>query len=751
MQALAFVDLTNRKLNSTLGGSTLTLPDLVQGDEIRLGLRFTEQIEGAATEVTRTINSLRASIGLVDARPTGGTFRLSVDGTPLATTLPYNATAAQVATALDPAYTSAATVTAKDGSWLVDVANSTEASKPITGVSVDLEPSCHVRVRSYLVGSKTRHEIRLVNSPLASTSIFTDILPAMPSITRIQEGGADNTTTWPEIQALKVNPFFRGSYQLRRGYKKSGELSIEDGAEEIQEAIAKLADPEGTFTVTNPNNNTAHITFGGSMDGISQELIEVEVFSAPPGDPTFVLNLNTAELADALRSVDTLTTAVLEVEMTIQDENDPETLYTVTPIRVPVKIIRELNWEGLEAAANIDWLRPPHGKTYIPFTEDQIITGSQHYVTPIGDGVNYYYVIDHNLGTRDLHVTVRTNDSEGEIVQPSTVSLEEDSLSIGFGGMTPIAVNQYVVTITTAGPVSAFQAHTHTVEQIEGLQLLLDDLGSRVETLEDTVLATGPGNNDTVASAMQMRVEEVNVAIPAGSNATTRPSLLGSINDATVESVAPPLASAETLAGQVKQLSAAWEIPAGKNRRAWPVQSGGYIASNGSVLYEVRKVGNTYYPVEYEHDIFMVYIASEMLTAKRTLSMSAKPVLQLLGNTRAQFTLDVAFGTIVQDSGSGFGPNLASINWATPVISQRIILSNTIVEHPFGLVVKSDPSAVLTATATMYGRTVNVTPPSSAAFAVRARLNAFDTENKINPRGSISLTAKEEDILISIA
>jgi hypothetical protein len=126
-------------------------------------------------------------------------------------------------------------------------------------------------------------------------------------------------------------------------------------------------------------------------------------------------------------------------------------------------------------------------------------------------------------------------------------------------------------------------------------------------------------------------------------------------------------------------------------------------------------------------------------------------VLQLLGNTRAQYTLDVAFGTIVEDSGSGFGPNLASINWATPVISQRIILSNTIVEHPFGLVVKSDSSAVLTATATMYGRTVNVTPPSSPAFAVRARLNAFDTENKINPRGSISLTAREEDIQISIA
>lgn len=762
MQALAYVDLTNSTLSGTINGGNLTIPDLVQGDEIRLGLRFTEQIDGATTEVTRTINSLRASIGLVDARPTGGTFRLNVAelstygvSTPA---IAYNATAAEMQSALNSvygAYSANATVTAKDGSWLVDVTYD-EFSIPdidkfeITGVSVDLEPSCHVRVRSYLVGSKTRHEIRLVNSPLASTSTFANILPAPPEITRVQEGGNDNTTTWPEIQALKVNPYFRGSYQIRRGYKKSGELSIEDGADEIQEAIAKLADPEGTFEVTNPTNNTAHITFGGSMDGIAQDLLEVEVFSAPPGDPTFVLSLNTAEIADALRAVDTLTTAVLEVEMTIQDENDPDLLYTVTPIRVPVNIVRELNWEGLEAAANIDWLRPPHGTTYIPFTQDQIITGSQHYVTPIGDGANRNFTITHNLGTRDLHVTVRENGGNFELFKPTEITFNtENQISIDFSPTLP-SINAYIVTITTAGPASAFQAHTHTVEQIEDLQLVLDDLGERVKTLEDTVLATGPGSNE-IASAMQMRVEEINIAIPAGSNATTRPSLLGSINDATVESVSPPLASAETLTGQIKQLNAAWTIPAGKNRRAWPVQSGGYIASNGSVLYEVRKVGNTFYPVEYEHDIFMVWISAEMLTAKRTLSVSAKPVLQLLGNTRAQYSLDVAFGTIVEDSGSGFGPNLASINWATPVISQRIILSSTIVEHPFGLVVRSDSSAELTATATMYGRTVNVTPPSASAFAVRARLNAFDTENKINPRGSILLTAKEEDIQISIA
>jgi hypothetical protein len=762
MQVLAFADLTNRKLNSTLGGSTLTLPELVQGDEIRIGLRFSEQIEGTATEVTRTLNSLRASIGLVDARPTGGTFQLFVDGDSVGSPLAFDATAAQVQAALDAAYTSSVTVTSKDGSWLVDVTDATEANYPITGTSVNLEPSCHVRVRSYLVGAKKRHEIRLIRSPFASTSIFSNIVPAAPEIIRVQEGGNQGTTTWNEIQALKINPNFRGTYQISRGYKRSGELSIEDGAEEIQAAIANLADDEGTLTVTNPSNNTAHITFGGSMGGLPQELLEVEVFSAPPGDPTFVLNLNTAELADALRAVDNITTAVLEVEMTIEDENDPETLYTVRPIREPVRIIRELNWEGLETAANIDWLRPPHGRTYVPFTPSQIITGSQHYVAPIGDGANTEYTLTHNLGTRDLHVTLRKNDGESAIVDRQfsldgedlyisyAVTLDsEDDLTIKF--KTPPTSNQYVATITTAGPVSAFQAHTHTIEQIEGLQLIINDLGGRMESLETLVVATGPGNNETTeSSALQMKVEKVDIAIPAGSSTSTRPMLLGSINDATIESVSVPLATPESIPGQVKQINSAWTIPAGRNRRAWPVKSGGYIASNGNVLYEVRKVGNTYYPVEFEHDIFMVWISAEMLTAKRTLSLTAKPVLQLLGNTRAQYTLDVAFGTVVEDSGSGFGPNLASITWAEPIISQKIILSSTIVEHPFGLVVKSDPSAVLTATSTIYGRTQNATPPSSAAFAIRARLNNFDTENRQNPRGSISLTAKEEDIKISI-
>jgi hypothetical protein len=111
------------------------------------------------------------------------------------------------------------------------------------------------------------------------------------------------------------------------------------------------------------------------------------VFAAPPGDPTIILDLNTAEIAAMLRASAELKPD-LEIEVAIQDENDPTKTYTLTPFRAPISLIRELNWEGLETAANIDWLRPPYGRTYVPFTPDQIITGSQHYVAPIGDGVN---------------------------------------------------------------------------------------------------------------------------------------------------------------------------------------------------------------------------------------------------------------------------------------------------------------------------------------------------------------------------
>ncbi|MBU6170597.1 MAG: hypothetical protein KGQ87_03770 [Verrucomicrobia bacterium] len=773
MQALAFVDLTNRRLNSTLGGSALTLPDLVQGDEIRIGLRFSQQVEGSTTEVTRTLNSLRASIGLVDARPTGGTFQLHVDGDPVGSPLAFDATAAQVQAALDAAYTSSVTVTYKDGSWLVDVANATEADLPITGTSVNLEPSCHVRVRSYLVGAKKRHEIRLIRSPFAATSIFSNIVPAMPEIVRVQEGGSQGTTTWDEIQALKINPNFRGSYQIRRGYKRSGELSIEDGAEEIQAAIAKLADEDGTLTVTNPSNNTAHITFGGSMSGLTFDLLEVEVVAAPPGDPTFVLNLNTAELADALRAVDNITTAVLEVEMTLEDENDPDTLYTVTPIRVPVRIIRELNWEGLETAANIDWLRPPHGRTYVPFTENQIITGSQHYVAPIGDGTNTEYTLTHNLGTRDLHVTLRKNDGESAIVDRQfsldgddlyisyAVTLDsEDDLTIKF--KTPPTANQYVATITTAGPVSAFQAHTHTIEQIEGLQLIIEDLGGRVETLETFVPTSGIISENstaqtTVASWELPKIFEVFPTratieaddvvsieidkLPRNGGLLPAKHLTGSPTVANTIPTNPSQSAVYHYTDTTKELA----IPGYLGRKGKNIAAPAFYAWDGRGFYQVEKVINSesvYYPADFSRELFRIHVNEKQLRLNKTFSLDFSFVAAVF-NSNTSVHWGVAIDIGIPQGSPSTPSNISTVNFLPPSLDHSFMLTSVPSAHSFGLRVTRKLENLLPVykvDRVLYGATeASDTTLTTANFIVRGRLVRFDTDNNSpDPRGLVA-------------
>jgi hypothetical protein len=74
MQATVYANLTTRRLTTTLGGSAVSFPAFVQGDKVRIGVRFAESIEGSPIEVQRIVTHIRASIGFVDVRPTTGFF-----------------------------------------------------------------------------------------------------------------------------------------------------------------------------------------------------------------------------------------------------------------------------------------------------------------------------------------------------------------------------------------------------------------------------------------------------------------------------------------------------------------------------------------------------------------------------------------------------------------------------------------------------------------------------------------------------
>lgn len=224
-----------------------------------------------------------------------------------------------------------ALVSKQDGSWIISrgVPEISLSGYSAVGLLSELRPVSFVRVRSTEIAGQYRHEVRLMQAPLASRASFELIVPPAPSVREVQAGGTIATTIVPEIQALKIQPTFKGTYQLRRGFKRTRELSSEDGPEEIQDALSSLADDGGSFSVSNPATNIAHITFNGEMAVIDQDLIEVAVFSAPPGDPTIILDLNTAEIAAALRGGAELKPE-LEIEVRIQDETDPTKTYTHT-------------------------------------------------------------------------------------------------------------------------------------------------------------------------------------------------------------------------------------------------------------------------------------------------------------------------------------------------------------------------------------------------------------------------------------
>lgn len=761
MQATVYANLTTRRLTSTLGGSAISFPAFVQGDKVRIGLRFAESVEGSPIETQKTVTHLRASIGFVDARPTSGFFVLNVDGQDTAP-IPHDATAGMLRSALAAIGLDDAVVGKQDGSWIVSTGAREIAltGNSAEGLLSELRPVSFVRVRSTQVAGQYRHEIRLVQAPLASTASFETIVPPAPTVSEVQAGGSSATTVWPEIQALKILPTFKGTYQLRRGFKKTRELSVDDGPEEIQAALSVLADDDGSFSVSNPATNIAHITFNGSLAGIDQDLLEVAVFSAPPGDPTVVLDLNTAEIAAALRGAAEIKPE-LEIEVTVRDENNPNKTYTLTPFRAPITLIRELNWEGLETAAHIDWLRPPYGRTYVPFTPDQIITGSQHYVAPIGDGVNSTFTISHNLGTRDLHVTVRQNGGSRAIVEPLAVTLDgEDDLTITFGEAP--ALNGYVVIISTAGPVSAFQAHGHTIAQIEGLQLILDGLGGRVEDLESFIPTSPPGvsgNAQTIVAAWELpelfEVFPTRQKIEAKDVPSIKPADLPRVGGLLPAVHIDPLAFTTVAAlptvpqtgviYEYAETSAPLVIPGYLGRRSTKLHAPGFFAWDGRGFYQVEQIipgEKVFYPTDFSRELFRIHVNGKQLRLGKRLTLDFSFVAAVFNsNTSVHWGVVIDIGL---PSGNPPSPsNIADVTFLPPSLDHSFMLTSVPSSHGFGLrVVRKLVDSVDTCVVdrVIYGAIeATATTMTTANFIVRGRLVRFDTDDhQTDPRGLVA-------------
>jgi hypothetical protein len=362
------------------------------------------------------------------------------------------------------------------------------------------------------------YSLQLAQAPVVFTDWTLRNLPPAPVITRVQTGGRSGgfpATTWNTIQALAVPPDFRGAYQFKRGLKRSSLASKEDGTVAIGRILnTLLADEGGTVVVTNPNNNVAHIEFGGTFAGYDIADLEISVYSTPPPDYVFDLDLGSADLAEMLQDKESVTLP-FEVDATVwENPKDPtEGTKTIKLWKTTATIKRDVLWDALATRPPIDWLRRPMPVDYVPFSDTQFLVGQQAaYTAVIGNGSTKNFTITHGLGGgveqvgqsyiyRDegvVSVDVREN-------KPSGRQLRDDEYVLRFESAGSVSLefdeapdeDGLVVIVLGYGQESAFTIHTHPIDQIktigqdgavgESLRVILEDFQARIARLEQLI------------------------------------------------------------------------------------------------------------------------------------------------------------------------------------------------------------------------------------------------------------------------
>ena len=792
MATLLYGNISQKTASYTIEPGSITLPTIVQGDTFTVAVRLTETSDNTTTVTAPSIYSARLSYGPVDVAPTAGTFKVRVNAV-TSSAITLGSTAASVAAILNTI--SAATgwsVTEDQGSYIVGRTANWTTTSGITIVQNELVPDSFVRVTSYSANNTFYQELRPMQSPLAYTSAFGLIVPPAPTITRVVTGykNEERGVSVNEVQRLYIPPSFDAAYQIYRDTSRTALLNKDDGAAEIQDALNKACVTVGageTFLVTNPQNYTADIEFAGAMSGATQSLLTVSVPISPQGDVTFDLDLNTQGMLAALRGDFEVTHPLTcEIGINYGTTATPNVQY-VTVFQQNLTVQADGAWTGLAAAQRINWLNPPQPVNYIPFTTDQVITGIQSYTAVVtGAGP---WTIAHNLGTEAIHVTVRQNISNGYIlsntdiadlghyrIQTSTSQsiIVTDNQGYGAG-----ATTGWAVMISSAGPTSVFQAHTHTIAQVVSLQDFLNTLSDRVEVIEDILPAVGAVGLSTTTVPYVIPVQEKSEVLFTGATFTVD-SGIGTISS----SIAAPYllralsvtvgtapSSAVITATTVNIVSAYTsgldiEIPRIGIMPGRKLPSGiAYVGAEATrgLVYEVSpyQANKTYYPAPYERTIFEVAVNDKMFRANQTLSLNFDIAAQTKNATAAVqwwVIVDVGEATtastpVTQSS------NITGITYNSyPILAQPIVVVSQLQRHQFGVQViatATTNSVVMSANQIAYGLASSAVsaPPSGRNFVLRGRLANFDVaDNFSDPRGFVgyALAKRASDPALAI-
>ena len=764
MEARLYNSLRDKSLSDELGGGSIALPELVAGNDLLMRIRFAERVDGTWAQLKRRVASVQASIGFIDARPTGGTVKLK-NGSSVTSALPYNVAASALDTALSGIYSgSMLEVISVDGSWLISSNIELDEPEPVQNM---LSPRCKVRWwGDVMPDGSYLYQLRFVQAPLAFTDELRLTLPEGPKIAEVQAADLIDDFAIPAIQSLALDPWFQGTYKLKRGLRVTPNLSPADGAEVLQAACQYLLtaseiEDGAELTVEDVGQDLAHITFGGALAGIGQDLLEVIVVDAPEPDPTIRLSLRSAAMAAALRGGSI--TPQLEIRWRLYEETaadeDLERTMDVIGYRSQVTVIAPLNWDEMALWTDTEWARPLDATKYPPFSRDALFFGTRGYAyTAASTGS---HSVTHGLGTD--RVTWDAVDGDGGFLPRSAEGVLATIPSPGVidfviasGVATPVEIS-----MAALGQEEHFQGHTHGFGDLPEVEAAFLAMAARVAALEDMAPVGGlqVAAASTSAEIARWKLPPVSSVIPSRSAIVLPAAGIGALDDSKLRGVVLPAIHTVETPGTLplplppaplqSQCGKVWRNNSGAAvivpGMGWPSAS---VAANGLVgaawdavtgrgyWFPVALLSGTssYYPLPFRLPLFELIVTEDQFRARTRFRLEVgfeTAILKSANRGRWQFRTEYGVPVAAESPGTP-GGNLQSITWDTsaPAINQTIYLGPVPTVHRFGLDVRRTvvgDANVFAGNATVYGATRVSTAPSGPNFAIRGFLDLFDT------------------------
>ena len=390
-------------------------------------------------------------------------------------------------------------------------------------------------------------------------------------------------------------------------------------------------------------------------------------------------------------------------------------------------------------------------------------------ITSAGSGTHTVTMAD---GTTDV-VFVEVWEAAGlkRRVSPEdyTVAITtDDSITISAFASTP-TVGQYLAVVQTAGRPATYQAHTHAIAEITGLQAILDAQSAAIAALQAASGNLGAINSSGLTRGTLTRGLGTYWAMPGVATMPETPAtllgwdpyvleqplaprrLLGAVHlaAASVENLPSPLpaASAAYVGRVFTTASARTDFPGGG------LLAGDHAACDGRVWYRVARNGaeTTWYPQAYEMELFRFAITDDDLVASSVLDLAfgleaalfTSPLRPRTRRSGMRWSLRIQHGVLTSDSTPAVtGSNLDTYFSApTDMLVYSLYLSEKPWNGRFGVQVTRPSAGSITAVGTKnFKSAAALSAPASANFAIRAILTRGDVEDTpADPRGLIAV------------